>query len=294
MGGIFGVSTPGGETNAVCVSGHLETVDHIVGVLFAFQRPNHYPVPAVVGGDMRSKALKGQLSAHGFGLLGAFKGTTLNHPAAIVFLLGGRGFRRFFYAGDRRGGLGFRLRSGVMRRRLQQILVRLLVGRCLLRLLLLHRLRLLDARLLLRGLLLRLRPLLLLCLLLLLRQTLTLQRLLTLRRRLFVPRHFSQLRRLLTHIRLHLRQQLALLVGKLLGFHHFAAGGRLCRRANARLAAFQLFNIAPALFRFRRETVACRLTVLQRFRFFFLVMGNEIQTTDKGHQHGRCDRNHSR
>ena len=37
MGGIFRVSTPGGETNAVCVSGHLQASDHIVGALLALQ-----------------------------------------------------------------------------------------------------------------------------------------------------------------------------------------------------------------------------------------------------------------
>ena len=97
---------------------------------------------------------------------GSFKGAALDHPATIVFLLGG--FRRFLHAGYRRGGLRTWLRGIGMRRRLQQILVRLLVRRGLLRLLLLHRLRLLDARLLLHGLRLSLRPLLLLRLLLLL------------------------------------------------------------------------------------------------------------------------------
>ena len=44
-------------------------------------------------------------------------------------------------------------------------------------------------------------------------EALTLQRLLALLRRLFVPRYFVELRWLLTHISLHLRQQLALLIG---------------------------------------------------------------------------------
>ncbi|MFP3449069.1 hypothetical protein, partial [Pseudomonas sp. SIMBA_067] len=56
----------------------------------------------------------------------------------------------------------------------------------------------------------------------LLQLLLMLQCLLTLRRRLFVPRHFVELRRLLTHIRLHLLKQLALLVGQLCLRLHFA------------------------------------------------------------------------
>jgi hypothetical protein len=59
-------------------------------------------------------------------------------------------------------------------------------------------------------------PLLLLHLLL---RLATLQRLLALRRRLFIPRHFVQLRRLLAHIGLHLRQQLALFIRQLLRIH---------------------------------------------------------------------------
>ena len=189
-----------------------------------------------------------------------------------------------------------------MRRRLQQILIRLLrrggLFRLLYRLWLLLCHALLHARLLLhRRLLLGLRPLLLslllLLLYLLLRQTLTLQRLLALSRGLFVPRHLGQLGRLLAHIRLHLCQQLALFVGQLLGFHDFPAGRRFSRRTDAWLATFQLFNIAPALFRFRREAITCHLTVLQRFRFFFFMVRDEVQPTDKGHQHCRRDRNHS-
>lgn len=49
-----------------------------------------------------------------------------------------------FNAGYRRGSLGFRLRGTGMRRSLQQILIRLLVRRRLLRRLLHHRFRLLD------------------------------------------------------------------------------------------------------------------------------------------------------
>ena len=101
-----------------------------------------------------------------------------------------------------------------MRRRLQQILTRLLRRRFWLCFRLLYRrgLRRTRLRLLVRlfrypwlrarllSLLLRVGPLLLLYL------TLALQRLLTLFRRLFVPRHFVELRWLLTHISLHLRQ----------------------------------------------------------------------------------------
>lgn len=111
---------------------------------------------------------------------------------------------------------------------------------------------------------------------------------------MFVPRHFGQLGRLLAHIGLHLGEQLALLVGQLFRFHDFATGGRFGRRADARLAAFQLFNIAPALFRFGRQAVAGGLAILHRFRFFFLMMRNEIEATDKGHQHSRRDRHHRR
>ena len=106
-----------------------------------------------------------------------------------------------------------------MRWRLQQILIRLLRRRFWLCFRLLYRrgLRRTRLRLLVRlfrcplawllSLLLRSVPLLLLHL------TLTLQRLLALLRRLFVPRYFVELRWLLTHISLHLRQQLALLIG---------------------------------------------------------------------------------
>ncbi|MCS5793573.1 hypothetical protein LNP59_16820 [Klebsiella pneumoniae subsp. pneumoniae] len=54
------------------------------------------------------------------------------------------------------------------------------------------------------------------------------------------------------------------------------------------------FNIAPALFRFGRQAVAGGLAILHRFRFFFLMMRNEIEATDKGHQHSRRDRHHRR
>ena len=52
---------------------------------------------------MCGKPFESQLSADGFGLLGAFKGAALDHPATIVFLLGG-GFRRFFHPSYRRRG----------------------------------------------------------------------------------------------------------------------------------------------------------------------------------------------
>ena len=183
-----------------------------------------------------------------------------------------------------------------MSRRLQQILIRLC--RLLLRLrlrLLLDRLSLYGTRLLLRlctRLLyrLRLRPLLLLRLLLSL--TLALQRLLTLRRSLFVPRHFVQLRRLLAHVRLHLSEQLTLFVRQLIGILHFTPGRRLGRRTYARLAAFQFFNVAPALFRLRRKAVADDLVTLKGFRLFFFMMRNEVEAANKGHQHSRSNGDH--
>lgn len=83
-------------------------------------------------------------------------------------------------------------------------------------------------------------------------KTLALQRLLALCWRLLVPRHFGQLRGLLAHIRLHLCQQLALFVGQLIRIDDFPARGRFRWRTHARLAAFQLFDVAPAFFRLRR------------------------------------------
>ncbi|SQB41786.1 Uncharacterised protein [Citrobacter koseri] len=154
------------------------------------------------------KAFKSQLGAHGFRLLGAFEGAALHHPATFIFFLC-RLFWRFRFTRDRRGLLRFRLRSRGVRRRLQQVLIRLL-GCRLLRLLrlawLLCRRSLRRTRLLLWLLVRLLRhawlrtrllnrlgvsPLLLLYLLLCL--TLALQCLLTLFRRLFVPRHFVKL-----------------------------------------------------------------------------------------------------
>src|SRR5690606_4910060 len=194
-----------------------------------FDRSNHYAIPAVVGGNARVKSFKCQLSTHRFCLFGAFKRTALNHPAAFIFFLS-RLLRCLGLFGDRRSLLRFWLLRSGMRRRLQQILIRLC--RLLLRLrlrLLLDRLSLYATRLLLRlctRLLyrLRLRPLLLLRLLLSL--TLALQRLLTLRRGLFVPRYFVQLRRLLAHVRLHLSEQLTLFVRQLIGILYFTPGRR--------------------------------------------------------------------
>ena len=149
---------------------------------------------------------------------------------------------------NRRGWLRFRLSSCGMRWRLQQILVRLLGRRFWLRLTrLLYRRSLYRTRLLLLLLLVRLfryprtRLLsLLLCVgpLLLLHLTLALQCLLALFRRLFVPRYLIELRGLLTHISLHLRQELTLLIGKLIGVKHFTASRRFGWRTHARLAAF--------------------------------------------------------
>lgn len=190
-----------------------------------------------------------------------------------------------------------------MRWRLEQILIRL--SRLFLRLcfwLLLNRLRLYRTRLLLRLLVrlclrllyrLSLRPLLLLLLLnLSLALTLQLQRLLTLRWRLFIPWHFVQLRRLLAHIGLHLCQQLALLVRQLIGILHFTTGRGLGRRTHARLAAFQLFDIAPALFRFRRKAITGHFTGLKRLGLFLFMVRDEVQTTNKGDDNSRSNSDH--
>ena len=120
----------------------------------------------------------------------------------------------------------------------------------------------------------------------------TLQRLLALFSSLFVPRYFVELRWLLAHIGLHLRQQLALLIGKLIGVQYLAACRRFGRRTYARLTAFQLFDVSPALFRFWRDAITGDFLVLQRFGLFFLVMRNEVQTTDKGHEYGCSNSNH--
>ena len=88
------------------------------------------------------------------------------------------------------------------------------------------------------------------------------------------------------------RKQLALFVGQLIRFRHFTACRRFCRCADARLTAFQLFDIAPALFRFWRDAITGDFLVLQRFGLFFLVMRNEVQTTDKGHEYGCSNSNH--
>lgn len=139
---------------------------------------------------------------------------TRTEPSSGVHLFLRRLFWRLRFIRYWRGRLRFRLSGGGMRRRLQQILIRLLRRRFWLCFRLLYRrgLRRTRLRLLVRlfrypwlrarllSLLLRVGPLLLLYL------TLALQRLLTLFRRLFVPRHFVELRWLLTHISLHLRQ----------------------------------------------------------------------------------------
>lgn len=208
------------------MTGDFQTRNGAIGIFFAFDRANHHAIPAVIGGNARVKSFKCQLSADRFGLLGTFERTALHHPATFVFLLS-RLLRCLGLFGDRCGLLCFRLLRGGMRRRLQQILIRL--SRLLLRLglRLLSRLRLRRSRLRLLVRLFRharlrfrllyrlvLRPLLLLLLLLNLCLTLALQlqRLLTLSRRLFISRHFIQLRRLLAHIGLHLCQQLTLFV----------------------------------------------------------------------------------
>ncbi|CCK04745.1 hypothetical protein BN129_3530 [Cronobacter sakazakii 701] len=299
---------------------HLQAVERAVGVVFAFDRANDHAVPAIVGRNARVESFKRQLRAHGFGLLGAFKRTALHHPAALVFLLGGlRGFRLSRYRRGLRGLAlgGFTLRG--MRRRLEQILIRrvgcLLLARRLSRLrggtrglLRLHGagLRLLISRFCARGFRARrfhtrrgayrlLRGVIpLLHLLLLLKLLLALQRLLTLRRGLFVPRHFAKLRRLTAHICLHLVEQLTLFVGQLILIHDFATGGWLGRLQHAWLAAFQLFDIAPALFRLGRQAVAGDFMARQSFRLFFFMMRNKVQTANKGDQRRRCDSDHRR
>ena len=129
----------------------------------------------------------------------------------------------------------------------------------------------------LRGLLTRRRALrrLLLLTRLHLKLLLALQGLLTLRRRLFVPRHFIQLRRRLTHIRLHLLQQLALFVGELRVRLDLAARRRFSRRRHRHLTVLQLFNIFPALFRLRRQAVAVGFMIRDHRHIFFFMMRKE-------------------
>lgn len=170
-----------------------------------------------------------------------------------------------------------------MRWRLEQILIRL--SRLFLRLrfrLLLDRLRLRRTRRLLVWLFryprlcfrllhrLGLRPLLLLLLLDLLLRLTSLQRLLALCRRLLIPRYFVQLRRLLAHIGLHLGQQLTLFIRQLIRILHFTTRRRFGWRTHPRLTAFQLFDIAPALFRLRRKAISGNFIGLKRLRLFFL------------------------
>ena len=71
-----------------------------------------------------------------------------------------------------------------------------------------------------------------------------------------VIRHFVQLRRALLHIGLHLLQQLPLFGGQLSFGIELAAGRRFGRGLHADLPVFQLFDVAPALFRLRRQAVA--------------------------------------
>jgi hypothetical protein len=59
MGGNLGVSTPGGETNTVCVTGDLQARENAISVVFAFHGANHDAIPAVVGGDTGIKTFKG-------------------------------------------------------------------------------------------------------------------------------------------------------------------------------------------------------------------------------------------
>ena len=302
MGGILGVSTPGGESNAVCVTGDFQTRKGAIGIFFAFDRTYHHAIPAVIGGNTRIKPFKGQLRAHRFRLLRTFERTALYHPATFVFFLR-RLLRRFGLFRDRRGLLRFRLLRSGMRWRLEQILIRLS------RLLLLLRFRLLLDRLRLhrtRRLLIRLfryprlclrllyrlglRPLLLLLNLLLCLATL--QRLLTLFRRLLIPRHFVQLRRLLAHIGLHLCQQLTLFIRQLIRILHFTTRRRFRWRTYPRLTAFQLFDIAPALFRLRREAISGDFTGLKRLRLFFFMVRDKVQATNKGDDYSRSNSDH--
>ena len=289
------------------MAGDFQTRNGAIGVFFAFDRPNHHAIPAVIGGNTRIKPFKGQLRAHRFRLLCAFERTALHHPAALVFFLC-RLLRRFGLFGHRRCLLRFRLLRGGMRWRLEQILIRL--SRLFLRLrfrLLLDWLRLRRTRRLLVWLFryprlcfrllhrLGLRPLLLLLLLLLLNLLLrltSLQRLLALCRRLLIPRYFVQLRRLLAHIGLHLGQQLTLFIRQLIRILHFTTRRRFGWRTHPGLTAFQLFDIAPAFFRLRRKAVSGNFTGLKRLRLFFFMVRDEVQATNKGDDYSRSNSDH--
>ena len=102
--GFWGFN-PGGESNAVCVTGHFQTGNGAIGVSLPLTGPittRFQPLLVV----MRSQIFKCQLSTHRFCLFGAFKRTALNHPAAFIFFsavcFGGLGL-----FGDRRGLLCF-------------------------------------------------------------------------------------------------------------------------------------------------------------------------------------------
>lgn len=192
-----------------------------------------------------------------------------------------------------------------MRWRLEQILIRL--SRLFLRLrfrLLLDRLRLRRTRRLLVWLFryprlcfrllhrLGLRPLLLLLLLDLLLRLTSLQRLLALCRRLLIPRYFVQLRRLLAHIGLHLGQQLTLFIRQLIRILHFTTRRRFGWRTHPRLTAFQLFDIAPALFRLRRKAISGNFIGLKRLRLFFFMVRDKVQATNKGDDYSRSNSDH--
>src|SRR5690606_36344351 len=99
MGGDLGVSTPGGETNAAAVAGNFKTADGVIGVLFAFDRTNHHAIPAIIAGNAGVEALKRQLGAHAFRLIGTLERATLNHPATGIFFLLGA-FRGLFLLRD--------------------------------------------------------------------------------------------------------------------------------------------------------------------------------------------------
>lgn len=72
-GGDFEGFNPGGESNAVCMARHLQTVNGAVGIFFTFHRPDNHAIPAVIGGNFGVKAFKCQLSADAFCLLSAFE-----------------------------------------------------------------------------------------------------------------------------------------------------------------------------------------------------------------------------
>ncbi|MNN30661.1 hypothetical protein D3C81_1443170 [compost metagenome] len=103
-----------------------------------------------------------------------------------------------------------------------------------------------------------------------------------------VIRHFIELCRTLLHIRLHLIQQLALLCSQLSLGVGFTACRRFGRGLHANLTILQLFDVAPAFFRFRRQAVTRTIAVhRQQRRVIRLVVRNEIEATDKDNQ--KCD-----